>query len=193
MPEFKSKEEYESWKAQRARELEEKRQAESVKQVNPEPEPIPEIEDKTKQPPNTESALMNCPACKNEVSKNAPTCPKCGEPLKINRSVNNFGSRVPFFIVIFAIAFVAFGFLRVYYGGKYSTRVVLKESFSLKDSIVNLDDLLGRPRLVVASEHPAVKKQLEEMGLIETDEQAQERIQKDIERRSKEIQRNLGF
>jgi len=190
MPEFKNREEYEKWKTQRQREREEKKKAEYIQQLNVDPINATENQE-TKS--RAHGPLIKCPACKNEISKNAPICPKCGEPLKIKSSFNNLRTRLSLFVVILAIASVAFGFLRVYYGGKYGTHVVLKESFSFKDTIVNLDDLLGRPRIVVASEHPAVKKQLEEMGLIETDEQAQERIQEDIERKTKEFQRNLGF
>lgn len=57
-------------------------------------------------------------------------------------------------------------FCRVYYGGGIGLRVVFKHSPSFKDTIVNLDDLIGQPYIVVMSNHPAVARQLEEMGII---------------------------
>jgi len=58
---------------------------------------------------------------------------------------------------------ILFGFFRVYYGeGVDGTgiKVVTKSSFSFKDTIVNFDDIIGMPRISVASEHPAVKSNL---------------------------------
>lgn len=69
------------------------------------------------------------------------------------------------------VVLLAAGLCRVYYGGGIGLRIVYKHSFSFKDTIVNLDDLIGQPRLVIAAQHPAVKQQLEEMGLIQSDEQ----------------------
>jgi len=107
-------------------------------------------------------------------------------------------------ILLGILVVVAVGFIRVYYGGEIGMRIVAKDSFSFKDTIVNLDDLLGQPRIVVATQHPAVKKQLERMGIVETDEQVQERVRReieeeskrmmqDIEKETKRLQRELGF
>jgi hypothetical protein len=79
-----------------------------------------------------------------------------------------------------AVAFLAvlfvFGFFRVYYGKDIGFKIVSKYSFGYHDTIVNLDDILGQPRIVVAIQHPEVKRQLEEMGLIDTDKKALEKL-----------------
>ena len=83
------------------------------------------------------------------------------------------------------------GFLRIYYGGGIGIRIVAKHSFSFKDTIVNLDNLFGQPRIVIATKHPAVKRQLEEMGIIETDEQVEEQVRREIEEESKQMMREI--
>lgn len=93
-------------------------------------------------------------------------------------------------VVLGIIIFVAAGFLRIYYGGGLGFKIVTKHSFSFKDTIVNLDDLLGKPRILVAAEHPAVKRQLEDMGVFETDEQVQKRLEQEIELKSKQMMRD---
>ena len=75
-------------------------------------------------------------------------------------------------VVAGIIVLLAAGLCRVYYGGGVGIQIVYKHSFSFQDTIVNLDDLIGQPRIVIAAKHPAVKRQLEEMGMIESDEQA---------------------
>jgi hypothetical protein len=83
--------------------------------------------------------------------------------------------------VLIGIAFIlSFGLFRVYYGGGLGIKLVAKNSFSFSDTIVNLDDILGMPRIVVATKHPAVKMQLEQMGVSETDEQIEEKTRNKI-------------
>jgi hypothetical protein len=94
------------------------------------------------------------------------------------------------FIALVVVAlFIALGGFRIFYGGGIGFKIVAKNSFSFKDTIVNLDDLLGQPRIVVASQHPAAKRQLEEMGIIETDEQIRARVEREIEAKQKEAMR----
>lgn len=75
-------------------------------------------------------------------------------------------------LLVFSIILMC-GFLRIYYGGGIGIKIVPKQSFSFKDTIVNLDEIFGMPRIVVASKHPAVKRQLEKMGLAKTDEEVE--------------------
>jgi hypothetical protein len=96
-------------------------------------------------------------------------------------------SILPILIIFIALA----GSYRVYYGAGVGTRVVEKDSFSFKDTIVNLDDLLGQPRIVVATGHPAVKRQLEQMGIIETDRQVQNRVRREISEEAMRIQNQM--
>ena len=79
------------------------------------------------------------------------------------------------------IIFITLGEIRIYTGGDIGLKIVTKRSFSFTDTFANLDDILGKPRFVVASEHPAVKRQLEEMGILETDEQVQKRVEADMQ------------
>ncbi len=79
--------------------------------------------------------------------------------------------------VVFLAALFGFGFFRVYYGGSIGFKIVPKYSFGYHDTIVNLDDILRQSRVVVAIQHPEVKRQLEEMGLVDSDKKALEKLQ----------------
>lgn len=82
------------------------------------------------------------------------------------------------------------GLFRVYYGGGIGIKLAAKNSFSFSDTIVNLDDIIGMPRLAVAIKHPAVKMQLEEMGIIESDAiveiKSRKKIEAEIEKQTNE-------
>lgn len=99
-------------------------------------------------------------------------------------------------VLIFIACFLAFGLFRVYYGGGIGMKVVAKNSFSFTDTIVNLDDILGMPRIAVATKHPAVKVQLEKMGITESDDAMQDRtkkeLQREIEAKTRDLERLMG-
>ncbi|MDP8223210.1 MAG: hypothetical protein P9L99_07625 [Candidatus Lernaella stagnicola] len=90
-------------------------------------------------------------------------------------------------VIVVTLFFVA-GFLRLYYGGGIGLKVLPKHSFGFTDTVVNLDDLLGMPRIVFAATHPAVKRQLEEIGFLQTDEELKEEIMREM---NETIQQNL--
>ena len=56
-----------------------------------------------------------------------------------------------------------------------------------------MDDIIGMPRFAVASQHPQVKRQLEDMGMVETDEQAKERFIDDVNSESEKLLRRFGL
>lgn len=91
----------------------------------------------------------------------------------------------PWFLYIYiaVVIVILTASFRVYYGGNIGLKIVIKKSFSFKDNIVNLDDIFGQPRIAVAINHPAVKQQLEDMGIIETDEKVKEKIYQEQMRR----------
>lgn len=95
-------------------------------------------------------------------------------------------------IALFVILLVAVGSLRIYYGGGIGFKIVTKNSYSFTDTIVNLDDLLGQPRIVVATQHPAVKRQLEDMKIIESDEQIKESVMREIEEKQRAMMENYN-
>jgi hypothetical protein len=133
-----------------------------------------------------------CPKCETSNKENALFCSQCGNKLQDARAYSKRepeNSRWRSLILLVILVVIAVGFLRVYYGGGIGMRIVAKHSFSFKDTIVNLDNVLGQPRIIVAAKHPAVKRQLEEMGIIETDEQIQKRVREEIEVESKRIMR----
>jgi len=83
-------------------------------------------------------------------------------------------------LIIAGIVLLMLLFGRVYYGeGVF--RVTFKLAPGFTDTFVNLSEIMNMPRLAVAIKHPEVKRQLEQMGAIETDEQAQERFQREFE------------
>lgn len=95
-------------------------------------------------------------------------------------------------VLIFAaiVVFIMSGFFRLYYNDRIGFKIKAKHSFSFEDTIIDLDDLIGKPRILIASEHPEVKRQLEEMGVLETDEQLQNRMEQEIYRKSKQMMQN---
>ncbi|MCK5451680.1 MAG: hypothetical protein KAI70_07940 [Candidatus Omnitrophica bacterium] len=93
-------------------------------------------------------------------------------------------------ILLIILTTIFMSLFRVYIGGSLGFKVVGKDYFSFKDTFVNLSDLDGMPREAFASKHPAVKKQLERMKIIRTDEQvAEEFSRKSME----EIQKMWGY
>lgn len=93
--------------------------------------------------------------------------------------------------VLFLVLFLASGAVRVYYGAGMRPRIVFKKSWSLKDTVVCLDDILPMPRFSLATLHPAVKTQLEEMNVILTDAEVEARIEREIEQKMQEYQQKL--
>lgn len=96
---------------------------------------------------------------------------------------------------IVACLIAASSLIRVYHGGGIGLQVVLKDSPSFTDTVVNLDDIFGMPRIAVAAQHPAVKRQLEAMGLVKTDKaieaETKERIQREMSEAMEKARRDV--
>jgi|GEM_PF-4998915 len=96
-------------------------------------------------------------------------------------------------IILAVIVIVAVLLLRVYYGGGVGVRVVLKNGPAFRDTVVNVDDMRVMPRITLASNHPAVKRQLEKMGVFEEDAKARERIKDEMTKDLKQLLRDIAF
>lgn len=143
-------------------------------------------------------ALIKCEECGQEISDKASSCPHCGAPVQnqaepdLNEKTFETTNKVFMMIVVAVVLFFAFGMLRVYTGSGIGMKIVTKDSFSFTDTFVNLDDdVFGKPRIFFANEHPAVKRQLEKMGILETDEQLQERVEAEMKIKQEEIMREV--
>ena len=102
--------------------------------------------------------------------------------------------KCPYLITIIAIvAVVAVALLRVYYGSGIKSRIVLKNGPAFKDTVVNVDDMRIMPRITLASNHPAVKRQLEKMGIFESDATIQKRIRSRMKKDLRKQLQELGF
>ena len=92
-----------------------------------------------------------------------------------------------------ALVLVLSSLVRVYYGGGFGFQIVRKDSPGFSDTIVNLDEIFGMPRIVVASKHPGVKRQMEELGWIKTDEavaeEAKRKFRQEFEKNMQDVQR----
>jgi hypothetical protein len=81
--------------------------------------------------------------------------------------------------------------MRVYYGGGTGFHIVRKDSPGFSDTIVNLDEIFGMPRIVVAAQHPGVKRQMEQMGWIKDDEQVVDETKRKIQQDVQDAQRKV--
>ena len=100
----------------------------------------------------------------------------------------------PYLVIIVVIAaIVAVVSLRIYYGSGVGFRVVFKNGPAFKDTIVNVDDMRIMPRITLASNHPAVKRQLEKMGIFENDAKVKAQIRNMMKKDLKQLLRELGF
>jgi len=96
-------------------------------------------------------------------------------------------------IIVAIVAIVAIASLRIYYGSGIKLRIVFKNGPAFKDTVVNVDDMRVMPRITLASNHPAVKRQLEKMGIFENDAKVKERIRGTLKKDLKQLLRELGF
>jgi hypothetical protein len=81
-------------------------------------------------------------------------------------------------IAFVILMIILFG--RVYYG-EGIFRITTKLSPGFKDTVVNLENIFGMPRVAVAIQHPEVKRQLERMKIIKTDEEIEREIRRDVQ------------
>jgi len=96
-------------------------------------------------------------------------------------------------VIIVVVAVVMLASFRIYYGSGIGLRIVLKNGPAFKDTLVNVDDMRIIPRITLASNHPAVKRQLEKMGIFENDAKVKERIRGTLKKDLKQLLRELGF
>ena len=135
--------------------------------------------------PAIETLGRTCPYCNQIINPAAFQCRFCGERLTPRDS--SISWLLPAAVMLSCIAAILFcGLFRIYSGTPIPfIQIAPKESFSFTDTFVNLDSIFGQPRIVVAEQHPAVKRQLEEMGLVETDEVAERQATEEFNRSSK--------
>jgi hypothetical protein len=69
-------------------------------------------------------------------------------------------------ITLIVLLLVLAGFTRVYYGGASGPMFVWKSEFGLKDTVVNIADVMKLPPTELLREHSQVVDQLEEMGVV---------------------------
>lgn len=132
--------------------------------------------------------MKECPSCKTVNEPNSSQC-DCGYSFEPRASSVSFvapqplrSSNLPKILAYGFVIVCVVSMIRVYVGSPLGFRIVFKSSPSFTDTFVNLDDLMGMPNFAFSAQHPAVKRQLQEMGVIETDEQFERRIKDKIDR-----------
>lgn len=135
---------------------------------------------------------MPCPFCKGKILRTAKKCKHCGEWVsKTDRTLWGIKRSYLDLLGVAIVVLVIFcGLFRVYIGGGVGLRVLLKDGFSFNDTIVNLNDIFGMPRVAVAAQHPAVKRQMERMGWIRSDEDIMQEEKRRIEREVDDLLNN---
>ena len=86
-------------------------------------------------------------------------------------------------IALICILLLAIGMVRIYFGKKTGVKIVLKNGFSLQDTLVDVDRFTAMPRSVLEKNHPGVKKQLETMGIRTKEEEETARLLKNISKK----------
>jgi DNA-directed RNA polymerase subunit RPC12/RpoP len=61
------------------------------------------------EPTQTQSQLINCPACSLKVSPQAQNCPSCGQPIRLNQNRDNFAGKIIIVILVVLAAIVFLG------------------------------------------------------------------------------------
>jgi len=83
----------------------------------------------------------------------------------------------------------------IFFSGKYHfvhgkdnpLLIIPKISFSLKETYINLDEITGMPNIMAKMKYPLAVRALQKEGILETDEQINERVKKEIEKTQKDL------
>lgn len=77
-------------------------------------------------------------------------------------------------IVLVLILILLFACTRIYYGGEQGVMIVWKGELNLSDTLVNLDEMLNMPPQKLLEQHHSIYNQLEDMGMLNTDQTLQD-------------------
>jgi len=131
-------------------------------------------------------SLIKCPACQKDVSPRAPACPHCGEPLGKTSGI----SALPFLLVAFVVVLLVFvGNVHVITGGNGGLSLASRESFGFSEMFVNVDEITGMPWIAAKSRFPLGCALLQRKGIIESDEQMEQRIRDKAQKAIDEVTR----
>lgn len=151
--------------------------------------------------------LIHCPDCRGVVSLEAHACPHCGRPLGDDEEFDTvvewsqkpatpwYMVRLNFAVsmaILAALLFLLSGFFRIFHGSSMSPVFAFKDSFSFKDTIVNIDDIVGMPMIAAKAQHPAAVRQAQELGILESDEAREQRIQNEIDSEMRDFQNSYS-
>ena len=95
-------------------------------------------------------------------------------------------------ILLLVLAVIVWGHFRVYFGGEFFVvKIIVKSNYSLKNTIVNLENFLEKSRLSMKEDYPAIKRELEEMDILDTDQEIINKLDSDMKLHFYEKIRNL--
>lgn len=159
-----------------------------------------EVEGQTRRCPycaeTIQAAAIKCRFCNERL--NVPPIEESATPLGRQHQILLWNRKNPLRLVfLIAMLLALLSMSRFYYGGGIGFRIMAKDSPAFHDTFVNLDEIFGMPRIAVAAQHPAVKRQLEGMGIVRTDDEAHEdtrrKVQQEIEKSMEEARKRLDY
>jgi hypothetical protein len=94
-------------------------------------------------------------------------------------------------LVVLLIVTALFGNFHVVSSSSRGTFLVSKIHFTLAETFVSLDSIMGQTRLTAYSQYPLAVRALQRDGILESDEAAEARLKREIEAAGARLKREI--
>ena len=146
-------------------------------------------------------ALIQCKECNNTVSEQAEKCPHCGAPIKLVKTKpykhKKWYEQSSITLCIAAVLIIlGFGFVHIITGITSPLGlpfdVALKSSLGYSETFVNADKVTSMPWIAAKSKYPLGCRVLQRKHYIESDDQFEERVQKETKEELEKAQKQIN-